>query len=506
MAEIDLKYSGEIGFIVKVEQALEYLGVNSTPENFLKYKNKNGIANSEILLSSYTFALRVFYGFEDSNGNILKTHESVTKEMLILTTVVFFLDSKDVRNDVLINQSNLLVELQAFDGELNEQGKFNIELNAFYRDNIKPYRDGTPTTQLEGVKKQMAQPKVWIWCKTQSDEGLFRDYSIFDLTPFLQSVNIGTTETGGNFSFSLIPIDGFIALNQNRDVTGIWAPHKNRYLKFDGDSQPNFIFKRIIDIESYQSTLSEQVDGARYQGKGLNGISYPAVATDGENLVYMHSEVFFKNLISENDVVFIQMDPNALKEDEEGNLNRTEVNVTKKVEEDRIDDFFINCSNIKFHDWDLIGLVDTNNLTLSYEDNSTDVTVSGRDLMKLLLEDGTHFFAKSFANDEAESVFNNVNLPNSGDSGNASNQVISNPEKRSLNRLFTTGLIDMLYNANQRNVQFVMNLLISRLANIEICPSEVFQTYPDKTEFLVPGTIYEQKGDESIKQSDTDGD
>lgn len=506
MAEIDLKYSGEIGFIVNVEQALKYLRVNCTPDNFLKYKNKNGVTNSEILLDSYTFSLRVFYGFEDTNGNILKTHESVTPDMLILTSVVFFLDSKDVQSDVIINQSNLLVETQAFEGITNEQGKFNIELNAFYRDNIKPYKDGTPTIQLGSVKKQIAQPKVWIWCKTQNDEGKFRDYSIFDLTPFLQSVNIGTTETGGNFSLSLIPIDGFIQINQNFDVTGIWSPHKQRYLKFDGNSQPNFIFKRIIDIQSSQSTVSTKEDGTRYQGKSLNGISYPATATDGVKFSYMHSEVFFKNLISENDVVFIQMDPNALKDDEEGDLNRTTVNVIKKVKEDRIDDFFINCSNIKFHSWDLIGLVDTNSLSLSYEDNNTDVTVSGRDLMKLLLEDGTHFFAKSFANDEAESVFNNVNLPNAGDSGNASNQAISTTKKRSLNRLFSTGLIDMLYNTNQRNIQFVMNLLISRLANIEICPSEVFQTYSDKTEFLVPGTIYEQKGDESIKQSDTDAD
>jgi hypothetical protein len=51
----------------------------------------------------------------------------------------------------------------------------------------------------------------------------------------------------------------------------------------------------------------------------------------------------------------------------------------------------------------------------------------------------------------------------------------------------TTGLIDILYNPEARNVHFVMNLLMSRLSNIEICHSQLFDYYGDnRTKFTIP--------------------
>ena len=50
----------------------------------------------------------------------------------------------------------------------------------------------------------------------------------------------------------------------------------------------------------------------------------------------------------------------------------------------------------------------------------------------------------------------------------------------------TTGLLETLYNQDSRNVGFIMNLLISQLANIEVCPSQIFDSYGDRrTKFQV---------------------
>jgi hypothetical protein len=143
-------------------------------------------------------------------------------------------------------------------------------------------------------------------------------------------------------------------------------------------------------------------------------------------------------MISENDVIFI-----SFRDDK------------KEVYED---DFFTSVDNIQNRYWDFIGLVDINSCSLTAESVDASISVSGRDLMKLLIEDGSFFFQKSYANpDSNASVFNNIDIPNSGDDVNALNRIVQEKQFKSVNRLITTGLIETLFIPQARNVGFIIN-------------------------------------------------
>lgn len=169
------------------------------------------------------------------------------------------------------------------------------------------------------------------------------------------------------------------------------------------------------------------------------------------------------------------------------------------------DDFFVNHMYLKNKDWDMIGLIDSNSISINYEGNEESVSISGRDLTKLLIEDGSYFFAKSYANPEnSDGIFFNVKIPNSGDSANTLNNRIDGSSK-GVNRLITTGMIDMLFNPEARNINFIMNLLISRLSNIEICHDDLFKYFSDKaTRFNIPFIEELEEDDDSINTTDGD--
>lgn len=503
---IEVGYRGEIGYFPTIEQVKEYLQITISVQEFLDFKNYEGVSNSQIILDSYGSNLSIMLGLSDEDGNKIKTSADITPDMLCLHPIVFYIDSDKITTDLLVSQSSLLINDSAFIGT-DPDNRFQIRENIFHSSLIDSLTDHNPTVEFEGQNntKMQPKPKVWIWCKTFCDNGVFNDFSVFDLSPFLQSVTTNQTETGGNFNMTLLAIDGFIELKKDKNEIAIWHPHKKRYVKFVNGTENHYLFKKITDFKS-SVAYTRQVDGDYFQKAELNRISPLKTIADGEEICYIHNEIFFKNIISENDIVFISFD--SKPRNKYRLLGNTGALIDEPVDNsnpDTINDFFINCKEIVNNGWDMIGLVDSNSLQLGYEEGSQEVTISGRDCMKLLLEDGTYFFAKSFSSEEESGVFGNINLQNSGDGNNTTNKRIERTNPKGINRLMTTGIIDMLYNQSARNVEFVMNLLISRLANIEICPNKVFESYGDEiTEFLVPSFEYIEDM-ENIKNKEEDG-
>ncbi len=477
---IEIQYNGNLGYRVPISDVKESFKITLSDSEFLNTKNPvTGFSNRDLIFESYGVREKIELNLSDDEGNAIKDSGDIQPFFPCPVPIILYVDSENLTADILISQSNLLTnnfQVTSFGGN-DEESSFIIEDNKFYNEVIRPnlFDDNPSAIIREGVygigQREAIQPTVWLWSKSSNEDGDFNPNSIFNLSPFIQNISINQSDNGGNFSIELLSIDGVFEL-ENGEPTGIWHPNRNRYVKFSHDNRDNFVFRSVMDtVGSRKSENFEDVTyGDRFQNVTSNQVNIKDRSFKSGERDFNRTETLFKNMISENDIIFISF---------------------SDFEEDSVqykDDFFINNSNLPDRDWQMIGLVDSNQLQVSYEDSSMTLNVSGRDCMKLLIEDGSYFFTKSFSNpDNTNSAFNNIDLPNRGDDNNASNITIQQQNTSGINRLVTTGLIDMLYNPESRNVNFIMNLLISRLSNIEICHSDLFQYYGSRrTQFSIP--------------------
>ena len=495
---ISIEYNGELGYASSIEDVvLDVFQIYEiTPDQFLDFKNGD-ISNRELVFVHYQMSEKIKYNLADDEGNITKTAKDITPQMRC-PYITFFIDAKYVTKDIIINNSSVLVDdfaAKEFTADEEEQadsdGRTKFITNKFFFEKVKIIPkitknnplDSVDDNTIKGTRRQYINPRVWIWCKSLNEDGNFNSNSIFDLTPFITTMDMNTSDTGGNFSISLNNIEGFVQ-TYNNEAFGVWNPRKERYIKFKQDNKMNYLFKNALNAR-YNTTTDElfqdnymanqnSYDSAEdrdYKQKNLD----EELMTESVDVTRtgpgksLSSDLFFKNLISENDIIFI-----TFRDDEDNEI-------------ETVDDFFIGNDKLPNMSWEMIGLVDKNSVGITYEGTEYNVSVAGRDLMKLLIEDGSYFFANSFADDDTKSIFQNVDLPNRGDSVNASNHVMDKDYVKSgANRLVMSGLIDMLFNPEARNVHFVMNLLMSTLSNIEICPSRLFEYQQNKTKFQIP--------------------
>lgn len=493
---IALDYNGELGYAASIKDVVTFVFkiLKISVEEFLDFKNKDGLSNREIIFDNYSLSEKIKYNLADKDGNITKSFKDVSVDFRC-PYVTLYSDADYVTKDVILNNSSLLVS-DFSEKELDDEEKGDIETagrkfvtNRFFFEkvNIIPKSEKvTPNNAIKGTRRQYLNPRVWIWCKSLSENGEFNTASIFDLSPFVKNIDTSTSDTGGNFSLGLLNIEGIINVRGNL-ARGIWSPRADRYIKFNNNGKKNYLFKNFINSryrvqDGEQEEITNEIEnnneelGIDVMNKNSNQkeneseqLEELVISVENQSSNFsISSDSFFKNLISENDVIFI-----TFRDDEDNVI-------------DTCDDFFISNDKLPGMDWDMIGLIDNNKFGTSYEGNEQTVNVGGRDLMKLLIEDGSYFFANSFSEDNVRSIFQNINLDKKGDGSSTTNSQMENNGTIGANRLFMTGMIDMLYAAEARNVHFVMNLLISTLSNIEICPSRLFEYYRNKTEFQIP--------------------
>jgi len=479
----EIQYNGELGYKASLKNVREFFRIVIDDKEFLDTENpETKVKNRDLVFEDYSMMTRISLGLADKFGTDIKDSSAIDGEYPCPIPIVLYVDANNLSPDVLFSQGNVLAndfQIEDFSGA--SEKAFIVDKNKFYRDSIQQrlstgeeIHGNVDTTNIEGSRRQSIKPLVWLWSKTLNEGGKFNTNSIFNLTPFVESVSINQTESGGNFSLSLLPIDGVFDLIDGQP-SGIWHPNKERYVSFEHNGKTNFMFKSLLNKMGFRQTEDHEgaTAGQRFQNTTTNNFNSRDRKFKGRDEPdFNRSETLFKNLISENDIIFITF---------------TDIGVEIPYQ----NDFFIDNSWLPGKDWQMIGLIDSNQLQVSFENSSTNLSVSGRDCMKLLIEDGSYFFAKSFADPEnSNSAFSNVDLPYRGDDNNAENITRSDVRPLGINRLFSNGQIEVLFNPEARNVQFIMSLLMSRLSNIEICHSDLFQYYGDRrTSFTIP--IYE---------------
>jgi hypothetical protein len=180
---------------------------------------------------------------------------------------------------------------------------------------------------------------------------------------------------------------------------------------------------------------------------------------------------YFNWLISSNDLLFISFEKLEME---------TKRNKFAYGDEDNFD---INTA-ISEGVYDMIALVDDVKVVTNSQSSESYVEITGRDLMKLLIEDGSFFFNPSTTSNPSSVFMNESSYGKQGDIREADemNNTYNNPINR-LRRV--TGEIDIFANRINMDIGYILKGVISQLANVEIVPGYVFDSWKnERTKFI----------------------
>lgn len=289
--------------------------------------------------------------------------------------------------------------------------------------------------------------------QTSSDSIYQMKSNFTNISKFITNLNTSVGAQGGTFSFQLPHIPFY-----NNTLN-----HLNLH-KVGSDNERGGSLLRIMDSESFDD------DMYRFSGRETN---YPVVKTSIDNLDY------WIWLISTNDLIFISFD-----------------------EITDIDDDNIACNS-----FDMIGLVESVALSRDANGNVT-VNVSGKDLMKLLSDDASLFFPSATVVDQGNFFDNTEGALRTGDAAGVDTVNGKSRDKTQkdapLRMPGPSGMVRLFrQECNGFTIDYIIKVAISALANIQICPSEIFSSWGDRITtfaYLTPEKNKNNQTDNSKKK------
>lgn len=214
-------------------------------------------------------------------------------------------------------------------------------------------------------------------------------------------------------------------------------------------------FNKVYDISSWIRTCSTQKEA------GMGNFSFEVVPTEslaiqtfGEDFANnfniadkrgsIHRDWFTK-FLQYNDMVFVRFE--KLKKEKYEDMGKRQAS-THIVEPSELNDKLI---------WDMMGLIDTVSANVDAENTDYSISVSGRDLMKLLVEDGSYFIPLKFVEGSPDRWFYG------GD-----------PESSWFKRNMVTGSYDYYFAYEFQRIDSVSSFIINQLSSIGIVPNSLF--------------------------------
>lgn len=343
------------------------------------------------------------------------TSDDIKSDMTLPIPCTLHVKAEYVTQELAISQTNFEIQTDNIYAFQNEQIS-NIVQNEGYVN--KDY----------DVKRTAPQCSVFGWFKSKYYVGEYdgdnkwagriksENNKFMDISDYIVNLTTNVTPNGGNFQITL-PI-----INSIEDFVKV-NPHADSPLAIERGL-------------SYTDRLAKPLDVYRF-GKHFYHKA---------GMVAMEQN-FFNWLIQSNDLIFIAFE-------------------TLEMEK-----------MLGGHVFDMIGLVDSVVVTQNANGQGS-VTVSGRDLMKLLTDDSSLFFNASTVWGQSE-IF--ANTESAGKQGDIVNADAYGDKANPIDRLRrSTNEIDVFANPFNRTIDFVMKGVVSQLANIEVVPSYVFEGWGDR--------------------------
>lgn len=190
--------------------------------------------------------------------------------------------------------------------------------------------------------------------------------------------------------------------------------------------------------------------GMNTKGGGLNYVDIFNLLDNQGNL----SSDFLGSHLQYNDLVFIRFERLEMEGD------NTLVNQSFVVSESTLANEDVETSK-SYRVWDMIGLIDSVNISTDFEMTDKTIAVIGRDLSKLLTDDGSYFYSyKYVAGGDCKSFY------------------MGDPSWDVFRRNFVTGEYEnYFFSYGLKRIRDYLGFVINHLSNLEIIPSSVFSSY-----------------------------
>lgn len=163
-------------------------------------------------------------------------------------------------------------------------------------------------------------------------------------------------------------------------------------------------------------------------------------------------DFFYKNL-QYNDIVFIRFEKLKLEDSMKSR-----------------DDLVIDQLELPKQIWDMIGLIDSVSQSSTYSSADYTVSVSGRDLMKLLIEDGSYFLSLRYLNNSESNFVFGFNRE-----GKWFKRNVGDKDGQG-------GFVSYFFPKGVRTIKDTLGFIVNQLSNIGILPDnqDIFSNYEDK--------------------------
>jgi len=365
------------------------------------------------------FSLNSLYEYEGNRERIqssLKPEETVNNstDAIVKSGVLLKVPKDSVQREYLLLAGNLVVPNNDFEAFLDNKVRDIIADTDYQPVNIEIQSDIGKTFRF------VNDFSVWVWCKALG--GKTGTGRIINITPFVESLTTNVGKNGGNFNVKLAPVGGDI----KQDRGGEWEVSRSTIDQFIQNGRSNIVARNADSV--YRKSITNEEH-------------------------YIQPNFLLNNIIQSNDIFFIKFEPlkseysKRLDDLGDFSLNSLYIDPSKLISSDSPGGKQI---------FDMIGLVDSNTITRENSTSDTSIQVVGRDLMKLLLEDGEYFFPTDISG-----VTAGVQIDNS---------------ERSIKRL-VNGELNFFNAYVDRSIEFSIRFIFNMLANIRICDNDLFSSY-----------------------------
>lgn len=373
------------------------IGTGLDVKALLDYKGDSEQTNLDRILEEYDDLVK-------RNDNQQKYDSGQYSSITIKQNTQLYLKFSEVDRSFIMAEGNQVVDQTTFSGFVADALK-NLYNNEKYK-----ISNQLEDKNLGSTKTHFPKITVWIWSKTLSQKlsnnQINYEDSIINISPFISSCKTSIANNGGSFSLVLSPI------------IAAWNEDKETWKLVDGSIRG--------DINDHVS------EGNLYKGID-NNLKNRSRGSKKRNYFY------FDKVIQENDVIFIRFD-------------HLDIEGEKRESEQRL--FSIDRSRIQFNTYDMIGLVDDVYISTTPENTSVNLNINGRDLMKLFIEDGVHFYP-----------FEHI----------AGNMFANMSDQLRLRRF--DGLIKNKFQQGFKKLDSVLKFIINQISTVEICSDSLFDLY-----------------------------
>lgn len=388
-------------------------------DNFLKIQGPDGTNEDMINLLLSPTELEENKK-KDSNSKVIKVG------------TLFYIPVSKIETSALLTSGIEVVSnsLPAF----KAKELLKIESDPQYRSVLSPQ-----TKSITEGKLVTHYPKatVWIWCR-----GLSRSFNlsgkaiedlegqIVDISPFIQKLSTSVSKNGGNFQIVLPPItcEPEYLEDSNKRINARWVLSDGDvkvYSESLSDNDLNYLQQSLFFKQEWSTDEADKKDG------------------EGEEYL-IRNQFYFHNVVNTNDLVFIRFNTLEL-EKEQRYQDQSQLLVNKDKLAGRI--------------YDMIGLVDSNSQTINPSSIDVSISISGRDLIKLFIDDGVYFY-------NLENITGQFRIAGE-----------STRESELMRRLVGDNSLYYLNLYQNSSIEYVLKFIIQQLSTIRIIPNELFESY-----------------------------